>query len=78
MMKRNKNRVAVVKDGGAARAGGGVAARELARRKAYAGMLALACAGVVAGAVLTKLLLRAKANRRWDRQVERFRAQGAL
>jgi hypothetical protein len=39
---------------------------------------AAAVAGVVAGAVLTRMLLRARADRRWDQQVERFRAQGAL
>jgi hypothetical protein len=39
---------------------------------------AVAVAGVVAGAVLTKFLLRARAERKWDQQVERFRAQGAL
>jgi len=49
------------------------------RREATVGIVtAAAVAGVVAGAVLTKLLLRARADRRWDQQVERFRAQGAL
>jgi hypothetical protein len=71
-MKRNKNREAVTVNGAA-----GVR-RELVRCGTYAGMLALACAGLVAGAILTRLLVRANTNRRWDRQVERFRAQGAL
>lgn len=49
------------------------------RRAAGVGVLtAVAVAGVVAGAVLTKMLMRARADRRWDEQVERFRAQGAL
>jgi membrane associated rhomboid family serine protease len=54
-------------------------ARSGGRRGATVGIVtAAAVAGVVAGAVLTKLLLRARAARRWDQQVERFRAQGAL
>lgn len=57
--------------------------REAAGSRALRGttvglVTAAAVAGVVAGAVLTRLLLRARADRRWDQQVERFRAQGAL
>ena len=54
-------------------------ARVGSRRAATVGVVtAVAVASVVAGAVLTKLLLRARRDRRWDQQVERFRAQGAL
>ncbi len=62
MLKKNK----ILRQGGA-------------RRVTSVGVLtAVAVAGVVAGAVLTKLLLSARANRKIDQQVERFRAQGAL
>jgi hypothetical protein len=74
--KNNSSREVVVGEGadGFARRGARVG-----RREVTVGLVtAVAVAGVVAGAVLTKLLLRARADRKWDRQVERFRAQGAL
>jgi hypothetical protein len=74
--KKNSSREVVVGDGGE---GFARRAARVGRREVTVGLVtAVAVAGVVAGAVLTKLLLRARAERKWDQQVERFRAQGAM
>jgi len=75
-MKKMKSIEAVINDGVAV----DVAAtpRKFSGYAARVGLLALACAGVLAGAALTKMLLRSRADRQWDEQVERFRAQGAM
>ncbi|MBA3243257.1 MAG: hypothetical protein H0T60_18710 [Acidobacteria bacterium] len=72
---------AVVNDGAAVDAAVDAAAatpRKFSGRAAGVGLLAIACAGVLAGAALTKMLLRVRADRQWDGQVERFRAHGAM
>jgi hypothetical protein len=85
--KKTFSREVVVGDGaeaagaGVLSAGGGLARRgsRVGRRELTVGIVtAVAVAGVVAGAVVTRLLLRARADRRWDEQVERFREQGAM
>ncbi|MCA1632707.1 MAG: hypothetical protein LC802_03060 [Acidobacteria bacterium] len=76
-MKQTKSLEAVVGDGAAVGAAAATP-RKFSGRGARVGLLALVCAGAVIGAALTKMLLRAHAERRWDEQVERFRAGGAM
>ena len=77
-MKKMKSIEAVINDGVAVDAAAAATPRKFSARGARVGLLALACAGVLAGAALTKMLLRAHADRQWDGQVERFRAHGAM